>query len=57
MAALHGPPPKVIWLRGGNQSSAAVEETLRRHADAIGLFEKDVGSLDEEDRAACLEIY
>ncbi|HKH33548.1 MAG TPA: DUF5615 family PIN-like protein [Beijerinckiaceae bacterium] len=56
MAALLGPPPKVIWLRSGNQSTASVEETLRHHAEAIGLFEKDVGAFDEE-RAACLEIY
>ena len=25
MAALYGPPPKVVWLRGGNQSTMAVE--------------------------------
>jgi predicted nuclease of predicted toxin-antitoxin system len=56
MAALLGPPPKVIWLRSGNQSTASVGETLRHHAEAIGLFEKDVGAFDEE-RAACLEIY
>jgi predicted nuclease of predicted toxin-antitoxin system len=26
MATLFGPPPKVIWLRGGNRPTAAVEE-------------------------------
>ncbi|HEY6833200.1 MAG TPA: DUF5615 family PIN-like protein [Pseudolabrys sp.] len=49
MAALLGPPPKVIWLRSGNQSTAVVEGILRRHADAIKAF--------ETDPAACLEIY
>jgi predicted nuclease of predicted toxin-antitoxin system len=50
MAALHGPPPKVIWLRSGNGPTEVVEERLRTHADAIADFERDVV-------AACLEIY
>ena len=29
MAALLGPPPKVIWLRGGNQPTAAIANLLR----------------------------
>ena len=49
MAALLGPPPKVIWLRHGNQPTAAIEQLLRKHAEAIVAF----GS----DAAACLEIY
>jgi len=49
IAALLGPPPKVIWLRCGNQSTAVVEDILRSHADAIKAF--------ETDPAACLEIY
>jgi predicted nuclease of predicted toxin-antitoxin system len=49
MAALRGPPPKVIWLRSGNQSTSAIEILLRKHAEAIGAFESDL--------AACLEIY
>jgi len=49
MAALLGPPPKVIWLRHGNQSTAAVQALLRMHAEAIKAFEADA--------AACLEIY
>ena len=49
MAALLGPPPKVIWLRHGNQSTAAIDRLLRKHAEAIIAF----GS----DAAACLEIY
>jgi len=49
MAALLGPPPKVIWLRCGNQRTATIEDLLRRHCDAITAFESDA--------AACLEIY
>lgn len=49
MAALLGPPPKVIWLRRGNQSTSAIEQILRTHAVAIGAFDADA--------AACLEIY
>lgn len=50
MAALLGPPPKVIWVRAGNQSTAAISALLRRHAELIMAFEDD-------DGAACLEIY
>jgi predicted nuclease of predicted toxin-antitoxin system len=50
MAALFGPPPKVIWLRCGNQPTAVMERLLRRHIDAIAGFERD-------ESAACLEIY
>jgi len=50
LAALNGPPPKVIWLRTGNQPTAAIEEALRRYAEAIAAFERDT-------EAACLEIY
>lgn len=50
MAALFGPPPKVVWLRAGNQSTAGVAALLSRHAELIVAFENDTG-------AACLEIY
>jgi predicted nuclease of predicted toxin-antitoxin system len=50
MAALLGPPPKVIWLRKGNQSTAAVSTLLRRHAELIRAFGSD-------DGVACFEIY
>ncbi len=49
MAALRGAPPKVIWLRCGNQSTATVESLLRQHAEAIFAFQRDP--------AACFEIY
>ena len=46
MAALLGPPPKLIWLRCGNQATTAIEKLLRSHSDAITAFESDT--------AACL---
>jgi predicted nuclease of predicted toxin-antitoxin system len=50
MAILLRSPPKVIWLRGGNQSTAAISTLLRRHAELILAFGND-------DGATCLEIY
>jgi predicted nuclease of predicted toxin-antitoxin system len=50
LSALHGQPPKIVWLRTGNQSKAAVIHLLLKSKDAI---EK---SLEEEDKA-CIEIY
>ncbi len=48
MAALFGSPPKVIWLRGGNQPTAVIELMLRDRTDAIVAFGQDA-------EAACLE--
>ncbi len=50
MATLFGPPPKVIWLRCGNQPTNAIERRLRDHAEAIAAFAED-------ETAACWEIY
>ena len=50
MAALLGPPPKVIWLRTGNDPTVVVVKLLRDHVDSLLDFERD-GAL------ACLEIY
>jgi predicted nuclease of predicted toxin-antitoxin system len=50
LATLYGPPPKVIWLRCGNQPTHVIEQRLRDHTDAIVAFEQD-------DAAACWEIY
>ena len=50
MAALLGSPPKVIWLRAGNQSTAAISTLLRRHTEVIVDFCSD-------DSPTCLEIY
>lgn len=50
MAILYGPPPKVIWLRCGNQPTSAVEQRLRDHAEGLQAFSGDPA-------AACWEIY
>ena len=50
MTTLFGPPPKVIWLRCGNQPTDAIEKRLRDHAEGITAFEQD-------DASACWEIY
>jgi predicted nuclease of predicted toxin-antitoxin system len=50
MATLFGPPPKVIWLRCGNQPTEYIDKLLRDHAQAIASFAQD-------SAAACLEIY
>ena len=46
---LYGAPPKVIWLRCGNQTPQHVETLLRDHADLIR-------ELFENDEWHCLEI-
>ena len=50
MAALLGPPPKVVWLRRGNQPTSVIAAMLRQHAGAIT-------ALEAEAAAACLELY
>ncbi len=50
MAAHYGHPPKVIWLRCGNQPVDFVEALLRRHA-------KNIAEFDQNITAACLEIF
>ena len=48
--ALYGPPPRLVWLRCGNQPISVIEKLLRRHAAAIAQLEND-------DAPACLEIF
>jgi predicted nuclease of predicted toxin-antitoxin system len=50
MAALLGPPPKVIWLRAGNQPTMTIATMLRVHSTLISAF-------DQDETAACIEIY
>lgn len=38
LAFLHGPPPKVVWLRVGNASTATALQVLLDHHDAIEAF-------------------
>ncbi len=49
MSALFGSPPKVIWLRCGNQPTSIIEGLIRQHADAIAAFDKD-------STVSCFEI-
>lgn len=41
LSLLYGDPPKVIWLRVGNCSTAQVEKFLRREFVTIQNFEQD----------------
>jgi predicted nuclease of predicted toxin-antitoxin system len=41
LSSLRGQPPKVIWLRLGNCSTANVEDVLRRRHLALLRFEAD----------------
>lgn len=50
LAQLRGPPPKVVWLRCGNQPTRSVADLLRRRVAAVEAFDADL-------EAACLEIY
>jgi predicted nuclease of predicted toxin-antitoxin system len=50
LVTLAGPPPKLIWLRCGNQPTARIEKLLREHAELIA-------ALDRDGSTACLEIY
>jgi predicted nuclease of predicted toxin-antitoxin system len=50
IAALRGAPPKVVWLRCGNQRTAVIEHLLRDNCALILEFGNDAAS-------PCLEIY
>jgi predicted nuclease of predicted toxin-antitoxin system len=40
-SALVGHPPKVIWIRLGNCTTADIESALRRHHEQIEAFGED----------------
>lgn len=49
IATLRGAPPLVVWLRGGNSSTAAVEAALRaRYTDILAA---------EAEGAAVVEVW
>lgn len=50
MATLFGPPPKVIWLRCGNQPTAVIEKRLCDYAEDLRAFDRD-------ETAAFFEVY
>lgn len=39
LSLLKGPPPKVVWLRCGNQPTAFIEQLVRNHSAALRAFE------------------
>ena len=41
MSFLHGPPPKVVWIRHGNCTTDDMVILLRRYAAAIEAFAND----------------
>ncbi len=43
-ARLHGPPPRLVWIRRGNCSTRDVEALLRRHRAALERFAADPGA-------------
>ena len=50
ISLVRGHPPKLTWLRCGNQTTAFIKTLLRNHHAKIMEFEKD-------PTAGCLEIY
>ena len=50
ISLLRGHPPKLIWLRCGNQKTAFIEKLLRDQYARIVQFDKD-------PTTGCLEIY
>jgi predicted nuclease of predicted toxin-antitoxin system len=50
IAARRGAPPKVIWLRCGNQPTSFFEHLLRDNLTIIADFEQDA-------EASCFELY
>ena len=41
LSFLFGGPPKVVWLRVGNQSTAQIEAVMRAYAGAFEAFDAD----------------
>jgi predicted nuclease of predicted toxin-antitoxin system len=41
LSFLYGSPPKVVWLRVGNQSTAEIEAIVRANAAAFEAFDAD----------------
>ncbi len=50
LATFHGPPAKVIWLRGGNQNTRDIEQLFRTRYETILAFMRD-------PELTCIELY
>jgi predicted nuclease of predicted toxin-antitoxin system len=51
LAFIHGPPPKVIWLRVGNASTDRIGELLAAANDVVSAFEAN-----EQDAVLVLRL-
>jgi predicted nuclease of predicted toxin-antitoxin system len=49
-SAWHGFPPKVVWLRLGNSSTAEIESALRKH-------QSEMLELDQDSRLGVLAVF
>jgi predicted nuclease of predicted toxin-antitoxin system len=50
LSLLYGAPPKILWLRCGNQPTAFIEQLLRSYTSEIYDFAND-------PTLSCLELY
>ena len=53
LAFLYGQPPKVIWLRVGNQPTRPIAELLRASVDVIAHFGSNI---DEAPKSYRLDL-
>lgn len=49
-SALLGHPPKVVWLRCGNQPTSYIERLIRARLEELRAFDQDAAR-------GCLEVY
>lgn len=49
MSVLRGSPPKVVWIRLGNCTTAQIAQLLKDHGSSVALF-------DRESEATFLEL-
>ncbi len=50
LSLLRGAPPKIVWLRCGNQPTTFINMLLRKYTQEISTFISD-------EKIACMEIY
>lgn len=50
MALLYGPPPKIVWLRCGNQKSEIILRKLIANKETLE-------AADQDDEKICVEIF
>lgn len=50
LSILHGAPPRILWLRCGNQPTNIIEQLIRHYETEINEFAND-------NTLSCLELY